>query len=90
MTSMTTCYACGKATSLQCLTPGCTHYFCRNHGDFICAECRQQSNQQQSRTIQGKDTQKKIAEGALAVLIALVIGIFKVTLEIIKAVFKSL
>lgn len=90
MSVTTTCYACGALTPLKCMNPNCLHYFCRAHGDFICADCHLQTHQQQAVAVQHKETQQKVVGGIVAVLVAILIGFLTLCWEIIKAIFQSI
>lgn len=90
MAIATTCYICGKITPLRCMTPGCSHTFCQEHGDFMCRDCHQKSGQQHTTAIHNKETRNGIISVVVGVLIAIVVGIFAVIFEIIKEVFRGL
>ena len=90
MSMTTTCYLCGKRTSLRCLNPNCSHYFCTEHGDFMCHECHQQSQTQNTMALQKKETHEAIATGVVGVLIAILIGIVGFFFALLKEIFKSI
>jgi hypothetical protein len=72
------------------MTPDCSHYFCSEHGDFLCADCHQRSNQQQIEAIQQSETRDKVIGGVVGVLITVVVVAVKIVFEIIKAVFENI
>jgi hypothetical protein len=88
--STTTCYACGHPTVLKCMSPNCSHYFCSNHGDFICADCHQNTHQQQATKAKRQETQQKVVGGIIGILIAVFIGFITICWEIVKAVLRGL
>ena len=90
MSVATTCYVCGKPTSLHCLNPTCSHYFCTEHGDFMCGECHQQSRAQNTTALQKKERHEAIATGAVGVLIAILLGILGFFFALLKEIFKSI
>lgn len=94
MSVATTCYICSKPTSLHCLNPNCSHYFCTEHGDFMCHECHQQSQVQNTMVLQKQERRENITTGVVGVLIAILIGIVSFTLalfkEILKGIFRGL
>lgn len=90
MSTISTCYICGKTTPLQCMTPGCARYFCSEHGDFMCQECHKQSQGQQVVMSQKKELRENIATGVVGVLIAILVGIVGIFFAIIREIFRSL
>ena len=90
MANATTCYQCGAVTPLKCLNPNCSHYFCKAHGDFICATCHIQSAQQQVATVQKQEFRANATGTVLGILGAVLAGFVVLVIEIMKAIFKSL
>ena len=88
--STATCYACGQPTFLRCMSPNCSHYFCSNHGDFICADCHENTQYQQVAVKKRQETQKKVVGGIIGVLIVVFVTFLKICWEIVKAVFESI
>lgn len=90
MSSMTTCYQCGITTSVKCMNPSCSHYFCPTHGDFICIDCHQQSAQKHVAAVQKQESRNNAIGIVLGILGAVLAGFIALVFEIIKAIFESI
>lgn len=90
MSNVSTCYKCGITTSVKCMNPDCSHYFCPTHGDFICVDCHQQSAQQQVAAVKQQETRDNVIAVVLGILGAVLAGFIALVFAIIKAIFESI